>query len=374
MRILFNGMYFYPEVGGMEVHILNLARGFTRIGDTVEVITSNSLRTSGNEVYDNISIKRTPFFGKNVIGWSLTTIFSLCTFLKSSRKAELVHGHDIASILPCMFAKLFQNKPFILTLHSSHFIKVSKKLVFRWYLKWGIRGADYVFAASKEIRNIAQDLVPGKKVEALTNPVDTELFSPKKKPSIGKNKGEYLLVCPRRLVEKNGVHFLIEALPKIVVEKNIRLVIAGDGPLRKRMENRLKELGVERRVEFLGAVPNEKMPEILVSADLIVIPSLMEATSIAALESMACGKPIAASRVGGLPEIINEDVGFLMDPGNPEDIASKVILALNNINSLEKKGKLARERVVNNWAARKLVMEHRKIYKEFLKESKIETK
>jgi len=367
MRILFNGMYFYPEVGGMEVHILNLARGFSRLGDKIEVVTSNSLRTLKTEIYDDISIRRTPFFGKNLIGWVLTTIFSLMVFLRSSKKADLVHGHDIASILPCMFAKIFQNKPFVLTLHSSHFIKVSNKIMFKRYLRWGIKRADYVFAASKEIKNIAQDLVSGKKIEALTNPVDTELFSPKRKPAIDKNRDEYLLVCPRRLVEKNGVHFLIEAMPKISPRKNVRLMIVGDGPLRQMIEKRLKELNIKEKVIFLGSVPNEKMPGILISADLIVIPSLMEATSIAALESMACGKAIAASRVGGLPEIIDEDVGFLMDPGNPDDIAQKINLALKDINLLKKKGKVARERVVNNWSAHKLVIEHREIYKKIIK-------
>lgn len=371
MKILFNGMYFYPEVGGMEVHILNLARGFVKSGDEVEVVTSNSLKSHKSEVYDGILVLRTPFFGKNLIGWILTTIFSLFTFLKRSRKADLVHGHDIASILPCMFARLLQNKPFVLTLHSSHFIKVSKKFIFKQYLKWGIKGADYVFAASKEIANIAQGLVPDRDIEALTNPVDTELFSPEEKPSIDKGEDEYLLVCPRRLVEKNGVHFLIEAMPKISSERNIRLVIAGDGPMRQQIEKRLEELGIEERVKILGAVPNENMPGILVSADLIVIPSLMEATSIAALESMACGKPIAASRVGGLPEIIDEDVGFLMEPGNPDNIAHKINLALKDINLLTKKGKVARERVVNNWSARKLVLEHREIYKEIIKAENI---
>lgn len=362
MRILFNGMYFYPEVGGMEVHMLNLARGFARLGHKVEVVTSNSLRTFRTEIYDDILIIRTPFFGKNLIGWLLTTIFSIIVFLKRSKNASIVHGHDIASILPCMFAKVFQNKPFVLTLHSSHFIKVSKKFIFKLYLKRGIKGADYVFATSEEIRSIAQGLVPDRDIEALTNPVDTELFSPERTPAIVKNKDEYLLVCPRRLVEKNGVHFLIEAMPEIFPKKNVRLVIAGDGPLRQKIEKRLKELGIEEKVTLLGTVPNEKMPGVLVSADLIVIPSLMEATSIAALESMACGKAIAASRVGGLPEIIDKEVGFLMEPGNPSDIAHKINLALKGINLLKKKGKVARERVVNNWSARRLVTEHRKIY------------
>jgi glycosyltransferase involved in cell wall biosynthesis len=367
MKIVFNGMYFYPEVGGMETHILNLARGFIRHGDDVEVITSNSAKSRRFEIYDGILIIRTPFFGKNLIGWVLTTVFSLVAFLKRSKKANITHGHDIASILPCMFAKIIQKKPFVLTLHSSHFIKVSSKFIFRPYLKWGINRADFIFAASKEIKKIGENLVPGKGIEALINPVDTELFSPGIKASINREEGELILVCPRRLVEKNGVHFLIEAMPKISSKKKVKLIVAGDGPLRNKIEKRLKELKIRGRVKLLGSVPHEKMPGVLVSADLIVVPSLMEATSIAALESMACGKAIAASRIGGLPEIIDEEVGFLMDPGDPVDIAEKINTALNDISLLKEKGRKARERVVNNWSTSRLVKKHKKIFENIMK-------
>jgi glycosyltransferase involved in cell wall biosynthesis len=359
-------MYFYPEVGGMESHMLSLARGFVRLGDEVEVITSNSLKSRKVEIYDGISIIRTPFFGKNLIGWVLTTVFSLKDFFRRAKIADIVHGHDIASIFPCMLAKIFQDKPFVLTLHSSHFIKVSGKPVFKNYLEWGIKGSDYIFAASEEIRDIANKLVPEKKIEALVNPVDTEIFSPEVTPSINRRKEEFILVCPRRLVEKNGVHLLIEAMPEISSKKKVKLIIAGDGPLRERIEERLKELKIEEKVVLLGTVPNEKMPGIISSGDLIVIPSLMEATSIAALESMACGKPIAASRVGGLPEIIDKDVGFLMEAGNPLDIAKKINIALSDINLLKRKGKAARKRVVSNWSSNRLVTEHREVFERII--------
>jgi glycosyltransferase involved in cell wall biosynthesis len=371
MRILFKGMYFYPEVGGMEVHILNLARGFIRIGDEVEVIASNSIKSQKQEIYDDIIIIRTPFFGKSLLGWFLATIFSLPIFLKRAKQADLIHGHDIASIIPGVLGKIFYRKPFVLTLHSSHFIKLSGKLLFKTYFKFGIKRADYVFAASKEIKNIAQDLVPSKRIEALINPVDTELFSPKVKPSIDKKDDELILVCPRRLVEKNGVHFLIEAMPKIISrKKEAKLILVGDGPLRQEIEKRIKELEIEKKVVLLGTVPNEILPGILASADLIVIPSLMEATSVAALESMACGKAIAASRVGGLPEIIDENIGFLMEPGNPDSIAKKINIALNDIGLLKKKGKIARERVVNNWSASRSVKKHRKIFESVVENGK----
>ena len=128
----------------------------------------------------------------------------------------------------------------------------------------------------------------------------------------------------------------------------------------------MKELKISKIVRLLGSVPNEKMPGIIASADLIVIPSLMEATSIAALESMACGKAIAASRVGGLPEIVDENVGFLMEPGNPDDIAEKINAALKNVDLLKKKGEKARERVVKNWSANRLVKKHKKIFESII--------
>ena len=209
-------------------------------------------------------------------------------------------------------------------------------------------------------------LIPCKNVEAIVNPVDTELFSPKVPPYIKKEKNEFILVCPRRLVEKNGVHFLIEAMPEILAKNNVKIVIAGDGPLRERMESRIKQLGLGKEVLLLGTIRNEDMPAILSSADLIVIPSLIEATSIAALEAMSNGKAVAASSVGGLTEIIDDSVGFLMDPGNPDDIANKVNDALDDISLLKEKGVRARKRVVKNYSAKRLADYHLGIYKEIL--------
>jgi len=366
MKILLQGMYFYPEVGGMEVHMLNLARYYAKEGNKVEVVTSNSLKTKGKEIYDHITVIRTTFFGKNFFGWVLTTIFSISAFLKSAKCADIIHGHDIASILPGVLVKVLYKKPFVLTLHSSHYIRLSKKFVFRLYLRWGIKNADYIFAASREIKDITEKLLPGREVEAFVNPVDTELFTPEVAPYVGKDGNELILVCPRRLVEKNGVHFLVEAMPGILANNNVKLVIAGDGMLRGRIERRVKQLGIEKEVLLLGTVPNEDMPAVLSSADLIVIPSLMEATSIAALESMSSGKAVAASAVGGLPEIIDDSVGFLMEPGNPDDIAKKINDALGDTQLLEEKGRRARKRVAENWSARKLALYHIRIYKEII--------
>jgi glycosyltransferase involved in cell wall biosynthesis len=100
---------------------------------------------------------------------------------------------------------------------------------------------------------------------------------------------------------------------------------------------------------------------------LAVIPSLMEATSIAALEAMSCGLPVAASAVGGLPEIIDERVGALFAPGDPEALASAVVGLLAR-SELPELGREGRRRVVANWSLTRMVERHIEIYRELLDE------
>src|SRR5690606_36803561 len=133
---------------------------------------------------------------------------------------------------------------------------------------------------------------------------------------------------PRRLFEKNGVEYFIRALPLIREQLDIDAVLVGDGPERPRLEQLVSELGVSGMVTFLGSRPNDEMPRLLAESDVAVLPSLMEATSVAALEAMSCGVPVAASRVGRLPEIVDESVGTLFEPADPASLASSLVALL----------------------------------------------
>jgi glycosyltransferase involved in cell wall biosynthesis len=139
----------------------------------------------------------------------------------------------------------------------------------------------------------------------------------------------------------------------------------GDGPERDKLEALAAELGVADRVTFMGARPNVDMPGLLSSGDLAIFPSLMEATSIAALEAMACELPVAASRVGGLPEIVGDAVGGLFEPADPESLAWKVIALLRG-GQLRALGAEARRRVVDRWSNARLADRHLEIYEELV--------
>jgi glycosyltransferase involved in cell wall biosynthesis len=173
------------------------------------------------------------------------------------------------------------------------------------------------------------------------------------------------IVVPRRLFPKNGVEYFIRALPLVSREREVEAFLIGDGPERGRLEALAKELGVSDRVDFLGKRPHGEMPGLLSSADLAVIPSLMEATSVAALEAMACELPVLASNVGGLPEIVNEEVGGLFEAGNPESLA-RAVLDLLEGGALEGKGAMGRKRVVEEWSNNRLAERHLQVYSDLL--------
>ena len=150
----------------------------------------------------------------------------------------------------------------------------------------------------------------------------------------------------------------------------VEAIVIGDGPERSSLEQLAASLGVADRVTFLGARPNDEMPGLLSSADMAIFPSLMEATSVAALECMACEVPVAASRVGGLPEIVDDATGALFDPASPADLARQVAVLLRR-EDLRELGRSARSTVVERWSNDRLTERHLEIYDEVVRRRRV---
>jgi glycosyltransferase involved in cell wall biosynthesis len=267
-------------------------------------------------------------------------------------------------VLPCMVAqRAARNLPFVTTYHTSHFLRRAGSPFWRPVFKRFIGAADYNLAASTEIADVVRSIHPDSRVEALTNGVETSLFrrtAPGLPPPAA---GRRRILAPRRLFRKNGVEYLLRAMPAISERVDVEAVLIGDGPERPRLEALASELGIADRVVFLGARPHGDMPGILASGDIAVFPSLMEATSVAALEAMACEVPVAASRVGGLPEIVDASVGGLFEPADPDALAHTVVELLEG-GQLSTLGSAARRRVVERWSNDRLVERHVAIYEE----------
>ena len=366
MRIVVHCVYFPPEVGGLESHVHYLCRGLARRGHEVAVVTSHSRPgLPGREEMDGIEVHRTPLPARNHWGWFVHAAGSTPRTRAVAQGADIVHAQAFASILPCSLALAGGGTPLVTTLHTSHFLRLAARPLFAPALGRLIELADHHFAASGEIAEVAEGLGPTISVEVLVNGVETDIFRPVPAAHPRAGRGARLVV-PRRLVPKNGVEFFVRALPAIAAADDVDAIVIGDGPERARLEALAGELGVADRIEFLGARPHAEMPGLLCSADLAVFPSLMEATSVAALECMACGLPVAASAVGGLPQIVGDAVGGLFPPGDPAALAAKVLELLRD-RDLSARGRVGRERVVARWSNQRLVDRHLEVYEELVR-------
>jgi glycosyltransferase involved in cell wall biosynthesis len=368
VRVLQQCIYFPPEVGGLESHAYYLCRELVRQGDEVTMVTSRSLpATAREEVVEGVRVVRSWFPARNPVGWVAHTLATVPAYLPLAREADVLHAQTFASAPPGMLAKWRWGKPLVLTLHTSHFLRLARKPAWQPVLRRIIRAADWLLAASEEIRDVALGLHPHPRAEALTNGVDTTLFAPVTPSLPSAEGGRRRVIVPRRLFQKNGVEYLVRALPLVAREEDVEAVLVGDGPERGRLEALAGELGVTDRVRFLGARPNTEMPGLLASAEVAVFPSLMEATSVAALEAMSCQVPVAASRVGGLPQIVDEEVGTLFEPAQPADLAARLVALLRRP-ELPATGERARARVVAHWSLERLARRHREIYRTLLEE------
>jgi glycosyltransferase involved in cell wall biosynthesis len=364
VNILFHCVYFPPEVGGLESHVYYLARAMVNRGHRVQVVTSRSLPgVPEEEDMDGIQVWRTWFPSRSPTGWVAHALGSVPKTRALARDADVIHAQAFASVLPAAAGRQRSGAPLVATFHTSHFLTRSQKAAWRPILRRLARIPDYALAASEEIAKVAMGLAPGIEVEPLANGVDTTFFC-RVAPTLPQ-EGRPRIVVPRRLFPKNGVEYFIRAVPLILKKVDADAILIGDGPERERLQALAKDLGVSHRISFLGKRAHSEMPGLLSSGDLAVIPSLMEATSVAALEAMACELPVVASNVGGLPEIVGEDVGGLFEAGNPEALAGAVVRALEEWD-LRGRGALARERVVERWSNERLADRHLEIYSDLL--------
>ena len=366
MKIVMHCVYYPPEVGGLESHVHFLCRALVERGHDVGVVTSRSIPgTPPEEVLDGVRVWRTWFPARSTAGWVAHAAGSVPTALRAAAGADLLHAQAFQSIPPLQAARATSRAPLVATFHTSHFLRLARRPGWRTVLGRLVASTDANLAASREIAEVAESLAPGRRVEALANGVETSIFRRVDPTEGAPSDGIKRIVVPRRLFEKNGVEYFIRALPAILETVPVEALLVGDGPERPHLEALVARLGVSEHVRFLGARPHAEMPGLLCSADVAVFPSLMEATSVAALECMACEVPVAASRVGGLPEIVDDEVGALFAPADPADLARHVAVLLQR-DDLRELGARARRRVVERWSNARLAERHIEIYRDVI--------
>jgi glycosyltransferase involved in cell wall biosynthesis len=188
------------------------------------------------------------------------------------------------------------------------------------------------------------------RIRVVPNPIDEATFAPAGDEA--ECAGRILIVG--RVERAKGHDVLIEALPRIreAVPEAHLLLVGSDGGATEPLERRAAELGVREAVRFAGARGRGELPPIYRSAAVCAVPSRFEAFPYVALEAMACGRPVIASKVGGLLEVIDDgNDGLLVAPESPAALAAAITRLLLDAAERRRLGRAARERVETAYTA-----------------------
>jgi glycosyltransferase involved in cell wall biosynthesis len=202
-----------------------------------------------------------------------------------------------------------------------------------------VRASDAVTAISSYTAGALRAMVPEAKVVTIPFGAAVERASPPAPagaPAGAGGEAPFRLLFVGRLVERKGVHVLVEALALLRAEgRELRLDVVGEGPERERLGRLAAELGVERQVRFHGFVSPEALRERFSACDAFVLPAVIDAKGdteglgVVLIEALEHGKPVIASAAGGIPDIVRDgETGLLVPPGDPEALAGALRLLL----------------------------------------------
>jgi glycosyltransferase involved in cell wall biosynthesis len=229
--------------------------------------------------------------------------------------------------------------------------------------------ASAIVAVSRAVAEhlVARGIAPKGRIAILPNGIDPARFDPASVPSVG-DRSDRVVGAIGRLHPQKGFLPLLEIFRRVVDRYPVaRLEIVGEGPLREALEGRIAQLGLQGRAILLGRVPYDQMPRTIASWDLFAMPSRWEGFGIAAAEAMAMEKPVIASALEGLLELVEDGrSGYLLPPGATDAWCDAIVGLLEDREKCRQMGRAARERIVRHFDIRSSVERLTSLYDSLL--------
>ncbi len=278
------------------------------------------LRGGGFQVeLEKMGVSVEVFGKKSKLGWGL--LKNLRRRLREEQP-EIVHTHLFAGDAWGKLAARWAKVPVIIS--TEHNLNLDEGKTKRWIKILTYKWTAKVIAVSKAVAEYARECykLPAEQVEVVHNGIDMQRFQYKEP---GMDGARPIFGCVGRLEEQKGQKFLIKAFSDVVAKyPRAELWLAGVGSRRWQLEKQATRLGLSHNVKFLGQRLN--IAELLGELDFFVLPSLWEGLGIAAMEAMARGLPVIASKVDGLRELINDgEDGLLVEPAKANMLAEKML-------------------------------------------------
>ena len=384
MKILFLTPTFPPIHGGIGIHVSELSKRLARKHE----ISIASVYLEGIPKLDFaefIPLTKVPsnyYYGFRVFEHVLKSANRLSSILES-KKFDLVHSHSAYFDL---FVGLGKQKN-VITLHNSfifdfyEFIIRKKKLRLNYLDEIMNRMFSKIYLSKFNFKIFVSDFLRRmydcrRDYTIIPNGVDSRVFRPLtpsriiEKFKLDQSKKHILFVG--RLCREKGIYYLVESF-KLLSEKvkEVNLIMIGDGKEYVNLLNFIKKLNLRERILIIrDFIPTPELVEFFNFCDFLVLPSLYEPFGLVIIESLACEKPVIATSTGGIPEILNEDVGILV-PVNSKCLADKMMFLLENEDVCKKMGKRGRRLIEEKYDWGVIASQTERFYEKIVEEPSI---
>jgi N-acetyl-alpha-D-glucosaminyl L-malate synthase BshA len=382
------GITCYPTYGGSGVVATELGIELAARGHEIHFITySQPFRLNGRDAnirYHEVPVSNYPLFEFPPYDLALATRMAEVAELYD---LDLLHvhyaiPHSVSALLAKqMLATRGIKLPFITTLHGTDITLVGLDRSYLPITKFGIEESDGVTSISQDLAERTRESFQiTRHIEVIRNFVNCDFYQ-RNEDFVAATRPRFAAPDERLLVHLSNfrpvkrVLDVVEVFARIAKDVPARILLIGDGPDRSAAEFLAHRLGVSDRVHFLGK--QENVNELLTLADLMLMPSQMESFGLAALEAMACRVPAIATRVGGVPELIDDGSspsgsnggvpnGLLFDVGDVEGMAAAGIALLQDPDRLNQMASAARRTAQDRFCASRIIPLYEDFYQRVL--------
>ena len=368
MRI---GISCYPTYGGSGIVATELAMALAERGDEVHVISyalPSRLTFLNSRIFFHEVVTPTYPLFENFPPYSLALTTKMVEVARHA-PLDVLHVHyAIPNAVSAVLAREIMAPtplPVVTTLHGTDVTLVGNDPNYLETTRWGVNRSDAVTAVSESLRRTTvEQLGTPNEIHVIPNFIDPARFEAARKlPGACRwsQPGERLLVHISNFRPVKRVLDVIAIFERVQKEVPARLLMVGDGPDRGKVEQYCREHRICGSITFIGSLP--LVEDVLVGADLFLLPSESESFGLSALEAMSCQVPVIASTAGGLPEVVDDGVtGFLRPVGDVAGMAAAALRLLGDEDLRQRFGEEARRQAVARFSQDTVVGRYRALY------------
>lgn len=378
------GITCYPSYGGSGVVGAELGLELAKRGHSIHFISyAQPMRLGdGERTRERIKFHLVDMFSYPLFEYPPYTdaLASKLTQVAVEHSLDLVHmhyaiPHAVSAYLAREILKPARYLPVVTTLHGTDITLVGRDPSFLPITRFGIEQSDRVTAISQYLRlATCETFRTDCEIEVIYNFIDSDYYRRTQNESLKRTlapNGEKIILHISTFRPIKRIMDCVEVIARMKTLESgsgsqfgVKLIMCGDGPERQEAEALAARLGVDGFVQFVGKQPQSQIRDYLSAADLFLLPSQSESFGLSALEAMACEVPVIATRVGGVPEVLEEDgCGYMFEIGDVDGMAEAALRVLGSDSLRERLGQRGREIAVTRFTTEQIIPQYEELYK-----------